>query len=331
LPSTVAGAAQQFRLQPKQMAVLAKTPDFLMSPLADVRPAQFGFYYSLSSALSLLGTEEIQGRAEDLHRTWHGVLGHFALTPLSGSQISESQVGAIRVTQLSDQYYSDQEIACIKQWLDMEPDSSIDLAPLDSQEFNRALSDLTRALKLIEKGLPDFYQEMQASTREIILAKPSGLQKMTFGGVSSFALWGALCLNIEAHQDWRAYIPSLIHEYSHNILFAKAMHSPLVNNDPDARYFSPLRGAMRPMDGIYHAAFVSAREVLAATRLLQQADLLIEDDLGSYFQTVKAHSYQAFEDCVMCLDTDGQLTDLGLKILENTKNIMRTTHIDLVN
>lgn len=290
--------------------------------LPQVRPVQFGFYYSLSTALSLWESQDIQAQVNELEACWYGILGQFSLNTAMLSESLVDGVATIRITQLAEPFYSSREIACIKKWLDMEPENAIDLAPLESHEFTLASAGLCRALNLIETGLPDFYQEMQASTREIILAKPSGAQKMTFGGVSSFALWGALCLNVEAHQDWRDYIPSLIHEYSHNILFAKALQGPLVTNDPGIRYFSPLRGTMRPMDGIYHAAFVSAREVYAVDSLLKQTDLLEDDDLIAYLNKVKVSSYQAYQDCLISLDADGELTDLGRAIIEDTKAVM---------
>ena len=92
------------------------------------------------------------------------------------------------------------------------------------------------------------------------------------GGASSFSLWGALALNSEAHPDWWQYIPRLIHEYSHNLLFGIARNEPLVFNDPEERYESPLRQDLRPMDGIYHALFVSAREALAMRAILSHPD-----------------------------------------------------------
>lgn len=301
-------------------------PESLTGQLAKVSPAQFGFYYSLSTALSLWDGEQIDEQLDSLHSAWHGIIGNFSLPLQTAVQAEQFDGSMIRVTQLAKPYYSDEEIACIKQWLDMEPDNSIDLAPLEAEEFASAKDDLCRALNLIQKGLPDFYQEMQATTREIILAKPSGQQKVTFGGVSSFALWGALCLNIETHRDWRAYIPSLIHEYSHNILFAKAMHGPLVNNDPEARYFSPLRETMRPMDGIYHAAFVSAREVCAAQGLLQQSFMTIDPELASYLEMVVQNSGVAFRDCVACIEAHGELTQLGREILEQTIKSINQFH-----
>jgi hypothetical protein len=292
--------------------------------LTALRPTQFGFYYSLSTDLSSLDQISIEKQAQQLYDFWQGALGKnskpwdkFAtFHPVNQSR-------AIAITQLNEFFYTLSEISCLNKWLDMEPDNAIELSGLETDEFLRAQSDLLKALNFIQKYLPDFYDEMQATTREIILAKPSGQQKMIFGGVSSFALWGALCLNIETHQDWRKYIPSLIHEYSHNVLFAKAMHSPLVNNDPEARYFSPLRGVMRPMDGIFHAAFVSARETLAAREALRQISFEGEDDLEVFFKQVELLSRETFEDCLCTIELNAELSKLGIEIIQNILVAMR--------
>lgn len=289
-----------------------------------LRVAQFGFYYSLSTQLGTLDPESIQDQAPQLYELWQRVLGQ-NLKPCSQVETfcPENKFRPIAITQLSHDFYSPEEILCLNEWLDMEPDNSIELSALSADQFLRAQTDILKAFDFIYRYLPDFYGEMQETTREIILAKPSGRQQMTFGGVSSFALWGALCLNVEAHQDWRKYIPSLIHECSHNTLFAKAMHGPLVNNDPEVRYFSPLREAMRPMDGIFHAAFVSAREALAARMALHQIPIDDEDDLNKFFRSVEIRSRESFEDCLCIIRKDAQLSELGLEILQNTVLAMK--------
>lgn len=52
---------------------------------------------------------------------------------------------------------------------------------------------------------------------------------------------------------------TLAHEGSHSFLFGLTMEEPLVRNPDDELFPSPLRQDRRPMDGIYHATYVSAR------------------------------------------------------------------------
>jgi len=291
--------------------------------LFSINAPQFGFYYSLSTALTLWDDTTIKARTHELGELWLGACGQYSQKEAQKSACAMLETDAeMKILQLNESFYSAQEISCLNLWLDMEPENSIGLSALETEEFMQARNNLLRALKVIKEELPDFYDEMSACIREIILAKPSGQQKMTFGGVSSFALWGALCLNIEAHSDWRAYIPSLIHEYSHNVLFAKAMHGPLVNNDPQAGYFSPLRESLRPMDGIYHAAFVSAREALAAQKLLSNTPLMSDEGMRSFFEATMQRSAETFNDCLVSIRSDGQLSELGQAILDRTSEAM---------
>lgn len=310
--SEALGASNKFDLDPKGI------------DLPGLRAAQFGFYYSLSTQLSTLKQESIHEQALQLQAYWQGALGHNSKPWVHVKTFHPvSKEHTIAITQLNDDFYSASEINCLNEWLDMEPDNAIELSELPADDFLQAQTNILKALNFICRYLPDFYDEMQATTREIILAKPSGRQQMTFGGVSSFALWGALCLNVEAHLDWRKYIPSLIHEYSHNALFAKAMHGPLVNNDPEAHYFSPLRESMRPMDGIFHAAFVSAREAIAAKLILRQIPVDDENELNEFFTQVEQRSRESFEDCLRSIKENAQLSDLGSEILQNTVLAMR--------
>lgn len=60
----------------------------------------------------------------------------------------------------------------------------------------------------------------------------------------------------------------LAHEAGHSLLFGLTVDEPLVLNLDDVLYPSPLREDPRPMDDIYHAAFVSAHMALAMETLI---------------------------------------------------------------
>jgi hypothetical protein len=104
---------------------------------------------------------------------------------------------------------------------------------------------------------------------EIVLAigseDPTAMQ---FDGASSFMLWGAIVLNATAHRTDLETAQALTHESGHNLLFGLSADGPLVENDDKARYPSPLRADPRPMDGIVHATYVTARMHRAVAQLL---------------------------------------------------------------
>jgi len=272
------------------------------------RPSDFGFYYELASAIQHGIPTADAARLETIARALRGSIH-------AGSQSGEGP----QITTLAADFYTPLEIDCLLRWFDMEPSNSMELLALDPDEFEVACRNLHKALRLLKEAAPDFYGELDAITTEIVFAKPQRTAKMRFGGASSFALWGALALNVEAHPDWWQYLPRLIHEYSHNLLFGIAMDGPIVLNDPSETYSSPLREDARPIDGIFHAAFVSAREAMAMHQVANGAtpddDELTPEQLREYAQSTADRSREAFNDCAAVLRKHARLSDIGECVL----------------
>jgi HEXXH motif-containing protein len=126
--------------------------------------------------------------------------------------------------------------------------------------------------------------------------------KVHFDGGSSYQLWGALFLNVVRHKSRIDVIDSIAHESAHSRLFGLCTEEAPVTNPDEEVHPSPLRREKRPMDGVYHATFVSARMHWAMTRLLDSG-LLTEAErrlaseardadrrnFESGYQTVAAH------------------------------------------
>lgn len=295
------------------------------------RPVDFGTYYDLVQALMLV---EEQGkdaiRVEEIGLLVNRLAASMDQTGHQALQPSEyPEIGTLK-----SPFFTDEELECMIRWLDLEPENSMGLTSLEEGELNEAGKNLARALNALAFLVPDFYAEFLAITRQVILAKPNGFQKLTFGGASSFALWGALTLNVDAHRDWWLYLPSLVHEYSHNLLFGIARNEPLVLNDPGELYHSPLRQEARPMDGIYHATFVSAREAVAMSRALQVLrNQHVPESLAEihgYCESVQQSSTRAFWDCLGVLEKEGRLSDLGAQVMKDTRMAMLENGLELV-
>jgi len=295
------------------------------------RPVDFGTYYDLVQALMLV---EEQGkdaiRVEEIGLLVNRLASSMNQTGHQALQPSEyPEIGTLK-----SPFFTDEELECMIRWLDLEPENSMGLTSLEEGELNEAGKNLARALNALAFLVPDFYAEFLAITRQVILAKPNGFQKLTFGGASSFALWGALTLNVDVHRDWWLYLPSLVHEYSHNLLFGIARNEPLVLNDPGELYHSPLRQEARPMDGIYHATFVSAREAVAMSRALQVLrNRHVPESLAEiqgYCESVQQSSTRAFWDCLGVLEMEGRLSDLGAQVIKDTRMAMLENGLELV-
>lgn len=274
------------------------------------RPVEFGLYYELATATRALIYSPPDFPDASLE-----------------DQTAVFEPG-IRFTTLSRDFYSSEQISSIRRWLDTEPDNALDLVAVESKELEQAADWINTALRMLAVGCSDFFHEFQAITREIILAKPNGAQRLDFRGVSSFALWGSLALNPKAHSDWVDYVSSLVHESAHSLLFGLARKGPLVLNGPTEVYMSPLRQQPRPMDGIYHAAFVSAREFWVLDRCISNKSLrslpfVDQRVLGSLIDA-RDHSLAAFKDCLGVVRNHARLTDLGNVILEDAERSCRT-------
>jgi HEXXH motif-containing protein len=133
-------------------------------------------------------------------------------------------------------------------------------------------------------------------------------------------LWGGMFINAARRRTPLELLEVLVHESAHLLLYAFTQHEPLVLNDEAERYTSPLRTDPRPMEGIYHATWVSARMTYAMHKLScsknldaelrHQALAAANADLANFaagHALVKAH---------------GRLTDTGRRVIDEAAAAM---------
>lgn len=228
-----------------------------------------------------------------------------------------------RVVTLAAPYFSHTEIASLCRWWDTEPLNALCLEPIAADTLAQAQIHVHQALAQLALCAPEMHAELCTIVTDIVMAQAGASRRMVFGGISSFAAWGAICLNQPAHTHWTEYFKQLVHETAHLLLFAIAREQPLVLNDASERHASALRDDNRPIDGIFHAAFVSAREAYALDAWLNwQAthppDTTSTDDVARVEQALE-RSVLAFWDCCEQLDTHAKLSELGLQVLSETR------------
>ncbi|MCB1474675.1 MAG: hypothetical protein H6883_14870 [Rhodobiaceae bacterium] len=128
--------------------------------------------------------------------------------------------------------------------------------------FAQAKDRVVAALDLLSASDPQSHQEILDLWCRLYVARGSDRpDALSFGGVTSFMVWGAGFMNGEAFTSVWSTGQFLIHEITHALLFAISTSAPLVMNPLDKSYKSPLRPEPRPMDGIFHATVVCARMV----------------------------------------------------------------------
>ena len=133
------------------------------------------------------------------------------------------------------------------------------LRPIPPAAALRVRRALRRAMDIIRDHAPDSWSDFSRITTEIIAASGAMRDGMTFDGCSSLERYGSILVNMRRNRTPLVLAETLVHESAHSLLFALSCDDHRVLNPPTERYKSPLRIDPRPLDGIFHAAFVLAR------------------------------------------------------------------------
>ena len=210
-------------------------------------------------------------------------------------------------------------------FIDTDPTTKFDVfAP------SRAAADNCRALirdafALMDAGDPDLAAEIRALLRDIVLAAGTEEPKaMTFDGASSFMLWGGIIINANRRDSQLAMVQMLAHESTHNLLFGLSADVPLVENSDEELFPSPLRLDPRPMDGIYHATFVTARMHRAVGQLLKSG--VLPAALRETARTELVENRRLFDKGIKVVREHGKLTSLGDALMRGAENYMASAN-----
>jgi hypothetical protein len=115
---------------------------------------------------------------------------------------------------------------------------------------------------------------------------------------------------------------ALVHESGHSLLFGLCADGPLVSGEDPARYASPLRSDLRPMDGIVHATFVSAR-MHRAVATLMEADALSHELLADASGALATHAGNC-QQGLQTIASHARLTALGQTVCADVQTYLRT-------
>ena len=191
--------------------------------------------------------------------------------------------------------------------------------PPDGVAHIRAL--IAQAFQLLDAGNPELAAEIRTLLREIVLAlgsdDPFAAQ---FDGVSSFLLWGATVFDVRSYKTPLEMVQALAHESGHNLLFGLCADGPLHENDNDARFASPLRRDPRPMDGIIHAAYVSARMHQSVQRLLDAQ--VLDEAQQQQARAANVTNAKHFAMGIDTVDRHARLTPIGRSVMDNARGYM---------
>jgi hypothetical protein len=227
------------------------------------------------------------------------------------------RVDGLRVVTLDDRHLGPGQTARYRRLVEDDQEVGIALRTLEGAEFAHAVHRVNDALDLLDAGVPELAEEVRALVHEIVVVDKPGHWPF---GASSFQLWGALFLKLAPDASRVEIAEALAHESAHALLFGFSMGRPLVENEPDELYPSPLRSDPRPMDGVVHATYVTARMHYTAMRLLESG-LLTEPEANEARALIKLNE-RGYAQGVAVVDSDARWTKPGEAALASAKAYM---------
>ena len=205
--------------------------------------------------------------------------------------------------------------------VDTDVDVPFGIAPPQPALAERVRGLLDQAFPLLERGNRPLADEVRGIVREIVLAggidDPEAIQ---FEGVSSFMLWGAVVLNVDGYNSALDMVQALAHESGHNLLFGLCAYGPLHENGDAERYSSPLRTDPRPMDGIVHATYVTARMHQAVQRLADTG--VLDAAQAAEARAAAAANAKRFAMGMETIGRHARLTPLGRAVMGGAERYM---------
>ena len=206
------------------------------------------------------------------------------------------------------------------------------IAP-DPADSHAATVELTALKPLLAADLPLWWAELQELLDTIILATAAHADT-GFAGASAFDVWGAILINPAYRRDRLHLALTMVHESSHLKLFHAYLDDDIVLNPPDQTFSSPLRQTPRPMNGLYHAAFVLARMALfiAAMARAGAAERLFGAGASAALRDQLDQSVRNFDSAHAIIAAHGQLTAKGQQILaEAVAGVSDCRHMQWAN
>ena len=153
------------------------------------------------------------------------------------------RAGALRIVTLDDAHLGPGQTARYRRLVEDDQEVGKALRRLNGAEFASASQRVSDAVALLDAGAPELAGELRTLVHEIVVVGKPGDWPF---GASSFQLWGALFIKLKPEASRVEIAEQLAHECAHALLFGFGMGKPLVENEPEELYPSPLRSDPPP-------------------------------------------------------------------------------------
>jgi hypothetical protein len=265
-------------------------------------PTTFALYYDIVDSI-------FEHRLDDAERCLASITNEKPIQqPLSIVVMDNATLGADMVERYG-------------RMMDTDPTTPHVFGAPSTGDVESCRSILEKSLRLMERGCPQTYAAFAELVDQIVLCDGTNLaSKQAFLAGSSFTLWGALFINPSAKRTARSLIETLAHEASHTYLFGLQVSDGLVLNPDEERFPSPLRTDPRPMDGVYHATFVSARMHFAMKELLASGVMPASD--VRFIREAAERDVATFKEGLKTVRKFGRLTPAGQDVMAAAEDYM---------
>ncbi|ANP35561.1 hypothetical protein JL2886_00634 [Phaeobacter gallaeciensis] len=194
-----------------------------------------------------------------------------------------------------------------------------DLSAPGAKAKKQAAAKINLAINMLDQYAPDWAKEFDLLVTQVYLGVNRDPKKSGFGGATVFAAFGSILVNSDQIDILPTVLMTLVHESSHAKLFLYHLDDPVILNEDNELFSSPLRSTPRPMEGIFHAAWVSARMVQSARAMLDNGFC------GPDAEELRRQSRQAaiiFRDCATQVEQHARLTPLGHRLFDDAQRAM---------
>jgi len=186
------------------------------------------------------------------------------------------------------------------------------IEPVCSDSLSKQRPLLKPAFEIIDKNLPEMSKEIDIFLHKIRVFKGVGTM-----GITDVRMFGCMFIR-EPRSNLDPilyYTEHIIHEVSHMTLNSAMIADQIVLNGREAIFNSPLRTDLRPMLGVFHATFVTARIVLLFSKIAKKTR---EENVLEYLEQQLDELATGINE----IKKGGILTNLGESLLNESIHLM---------
>lgn len=229
---------------------------------------------------------------------------------------NNSKTDGLSIWSLSEETMNSDKVFLLKRAFADDVGLTTTLVAPTQLEVDQGTLLVNEAFRVLEQTAPDWSEELLLLANQVYFATSDSQTGRHFQGGAVFDAFGAILMNPRALGSASTVLMTLVHESSHQQMFLYHLNDPILRNDAGAVYTSPLRNQPRPMEGIFHALWVSARMVAAVERVLNSPNRPVWAGELKEHQT---RAYEAFRDCELTVAEHAELTELGSRLFESAR------------